>query len=55
MSRDSRVKGSRLESLVEIELEVADCFPVPGHIGKFVFGYVGETKTPAVLMNGRPQ
>ena len=30
-------------------------YAVPGHAGKLVFGYVGPSKIPTVLMNGRAQ
>ena len=30
-------------------------FPVHGHAGVLVFGFIGVNKTPVVLMNGRAQ
>lgn len=30
-------------------------YVVPGHAGKLVFGYVGPSRIPTVLMNGRAQ
>jgi hypothetical protein len=38
-----------------IEHDSADCIQVHGHAGKLVFGYVGPSKIPTVLMNGRAQ
>jgi purine-nucleoside phosphorylase len=34
---------------------VLNVFPVVGHAGKLVFGYLGKKKTPVVVMVGRAQ